>query len=352
MPELNVVTFPCRTLTPIWTGDIDRDSGEVKESGILGSLRFWYEGLLRSLGIYVCRDGGRDEDCNCAVCELFGKTGEARKFRLSVDGLERIDLYFQANAEVSGTHEAWLYRTYDGRSLRDFEKGCLWSRGPNGFQMKFHFRVGSRFREYIPMLAALLVEIADKGGIGAKTQQGFGQIELLKRTEMEPLVQYGRKLIKALAAPERQVIYKSGEFTLDEKRFFSLVFEGPLPERYTTAQVANIGGKPLTGSPFVACAFDIRYRDLPDDEDVEYAGLRPTLKERFPVAEVKKMMGQMGYASRIHVSHLYRSGNSGKYRLKIWGDVDEPKEVTRSVIDYVGGAFKKWGLVSRKYADI
>ena len=168
VPEPNVITFPCRTLTPIWTGDIDRDSAEVKESGIVGSLRFWYEGLLRSLGIYVCGNGGRDEDCKCAVCELFGKTGEARKFRFSVDGLDRIDLYFQANAPVSRTHGAWLYRTYDGRSLRDFEKGCLWSRGPNGFQMKFHFRVGSRFREYIPMLAALLAEIADKGGTAQK----------------------------------------------------------------------------------------------------------------------------------------------------------------------------------------
>ena len=56
------------------------------------------------------------------------------------------------------------------------------------------------------------------------------------------------------------------------------------------------------------------------------------------------MMGQMGYASRIHVSHLYRSGNSGKYRLKIWGDVDEPAEVTRSVIDLCGWGVQEVGL--------
>ena len=67
------------------------------------------------------------------------------------------------------------------------------------------------------------------------------------------------------------------------------MFEGPLPRRYTSGQVANIGGEPLAGSPFVACAFDIRYRDLPDEEDADYAGLRPTLKKKFPVAEVKKM---------------------------------------------------------------
>ena len=105
---------------------------------------------------------------------------------------------------------------------------------------------------------------------------------------MGPLVQKGWELIKSLAAAEREVIYKSGEFTLDEQRFFSLVFEGPLPERYTGAQVANIGGEPLTGSPFIACAFDIRSRDLPDDEDVEYAGLRPTLKRSFPWPRSRK----------------------------------------------------------------
>ena len=44
------------------------------------------------------------------------------------------------------------------------------------------------------------------------------------------------------------------------------------------------------------------------------------------------------------MSHLYKSGNSGKYRLKIWGDVDEPKKVTRNVIDYVDAALE-WGLV-------
>jgi hypothetical protein len=56
------------------------------------------------------------------------------------------------------------------------------------------------------------------------------------------------------------------------------------------------------------------------------------------------MLGEMGFTSRIHVSHLYKA-EGGKYRLKIWGDVDQPEAVKKSVVDYVGAALD-WNLVA------
>ena len=77
-------------LTPIWTGDAQRRSTNLIPTGIMGSLRWWYEVLVRGLGGKACDptvDGVRCPDRNnrhCVVCELFGCTGWARKFRLMV----------------------------------------------------------------------------------------------------------------------------------------------------------------------------------------------------------------------------------------------------------------------------
>ncbi|MGQ9712918.1 MAG: type III-B CRISPR module RAMP protein Cmr1 [Desulfotomaculales bacterium] len=61
----------------------------VRETGLIGSLRWWYEALVRGLGGYACDPTGENHcpDKNgkhCAACELFGCTGWARKFRLEV----------------------------------------------------------------------------------------------------------------------------------------------------------------------------------------------------------------------------------------------------------------------------
>jgi len=78
-----------KTLTPIWTGDAKRKSTELRETGIIGSLRWWYEALIRGLGGRAC-DPTFDNRCpdkdgnHCDACELFGCTGWSRKFRLEV----------------------------------------------------------------------------------------------------------------------------------------------------------------------------------------------------------------------------------------------------------------------------
>lgn len=78
-----------RTLTPLWTGGVDQSNDRLHETGLMGSLRWWYEALVRGLGGYAC-DPTSEDRCpdnqgkHCAACELFGCTGWARKFRLRV----------------------------------------------------------------------------------------------------------------------------------------------------------------------------------------------------------------------------------------------------------------------------
>lgn len=76
--------------SPIWTGDADRKGDRTVTTGLLGSLRWWFEVLVRGLGGSACDPSDSDGRCpdkndkHCVVCELFGCTGLARKFRFDV----------------------------------------------------------------------------------------------------------------------------------------------------------------------------------------------------------------------------------------------------------------------------
>lgn len=92
MPEPIVIRL--QPITPVWTGDADQRGSRILETGILGSVRWWYEALLRGLGHYACDPSSGscvyDEKRNlasiCLACQLFGCTGFSRRFRLTVEG--------------------------------------------------------------------------------------------------------------------------------------------------------------------------------------------------------------------------------------------------------------------------
>ncbi|RKQ84652.1 type III-B CRISPR module RAMP protein Cmr1 [Brockia lithotrophica] len=85
-----------KALTDIWTGDANGKGNRFIPTGLMGSIRWWFEVLVRGLGGKACdpTDGRvrcpnhgkrpNEADHHCVVCELFGCTGWARKFRLMV----------------------------------------------------------------------------------------------------------------------------------------------------------------------------------------------------------------------------------------------------------------------------
>jgi CRISPR-associated protein Cmr1 len=86
-----------KAITPIWTGGVNQKGDSLHNTGIIGSLRWWYEAIVRGLGTYACdqtegdcklegnetSDAGRKSKI-CPVCYLFGCTGWQRKFRLEM----------------------------------------------------------------------------------------------------------------------------------------------------------------------------------------------------------------------------------------------------------------------------
>lgn len=96
------ITVNLQTVTPIWTGDVDRASDQVREIGLVGSIRWWTEVLIRGLEAFACDPTGNDRCafdeeafCRtgqaedglrdvCPACRLFGCTGWSSKLRLVV----------------------------------------------------------------------------------------------------------------------------------------------------------------------------------------------------------------------------------------------------------------------------
>jgi len=95
---IQVKEWKLQALTNIWTGDAQQKSDRLTPTGIMGSLRWWYEVLVRGLRGRACDPTASRVRCppdknvkkpsapghHCVVCELFGCTGWARKFRLVV----------------------------------------------------------------------------------------------------------------------------------------------------------------------------------------------------------------------------------------------------------------------------
>ncbi len=90
-------TWTFKALTPIWTGNDEGKGDKLILTGLLGSLRWWFEVLVRGLGGSACDPTPAGNPCpartvrnatdpghHCVVCELFGCTGWARKFRFQV----------------------------------------------------------------------------------------------------------------------------------------------------------------------------------------------------------------------------------------------------------------------------
>lgn len=124
--------YTLTALTDIWTGDAYGKPRRLITTGLLGSIRWWFEVVLRGLGGSACDptlDGNRcpnpkkdpaDPGHHCVVCELFGCTGWARKFRFDV-----LDKDGKAQREQIRANQSFQLRFTPLRPIRDEEWALL-----------------------------------------------------------------------------------------------------------------------------------------------------------------------------------------------------------------------------------
>jgi len=159
-----------KPLTPIWTGNENMECKTLRETGILGSLRWWYEALIRGLGGSAC-DPTSDNRCpdkdgnHCDACELFGCTGWARKFRLVVE----------FNTTVP---EVWV-GTRKKKGNKYLKRNVAGLMADGAIILKFIPLRKISSNEWALLNKALEI-IANYGALGAKTSQGSGVIKIVE----------------------------------------------------------------------------------------------------------------------------------------------------------------------------
>lgn len=138
------------TLTPIWGGGVSsgKCAETLKGTTLMGSLRYWVEQACREEGSRPCSGSDWCGKETCVVCGVFGSTERARAFRMEVRGLN----YAEEDGGFWGLKFVLTVRTRRGH------------------------KEGEAARERIGKAIEL---IAKKGGLGARTQHGYGQVALL-----------------------------------------------------------------------------------------------------------------------------------------------------------------------------
>ncbi|NPV30271.1 MAG: type III-B CRISPR module RAMP protein Cmr1 [Firmicutes bacterium] len=186
-----------KTLTPLWTGGTKSGAVDrVHETGIIGSLRWWFEVMVRGMGGEACNPTAAEEKCIydaekpnkgiCRVCEIFGATGWRRLFRLVVDDYTKPDPSVEPMVEAS--------RSYT--DSREKKRQPSWY-FPKNLQDKprtgnLVVQIYNTMPDFQPaIIGGLLQFMADWAAIGARNQLGFGVFQLPSgRIDTKPLYEY------------------------------------------------------------------------------------------------------------------------------------------------------------------
>jgi len=362
------------SLTPLFTGNVDKDSSVIHEAAVVGSMRSWYAAIVRALGGYVCEktseDNDLDKSCNftkqykdeikamaddpfesaldkiCPVCKLFGCTGWSRRFRITIKDLDPFPLFFVSNKDAYQSNAAWLWRVFGGKAFGGtrtgrgldakytFKNSVLWPSAINDNKRIFNIKIVSlapNAANYVEIAWNLLAFMSKYGAIGAKNQHGFGQIKMNDDKYIGADEECIKVVNDEISEYNRNFnADKSSDDAFNLKHAFSLTFQlkkgigiynnsktiGDIPSNYNYE--------------FIPCSFDVRYKSKaknPFTNEGEDYGLRPhfkkflddkpTLEKLMGVADAKNNKDRS--ASKICVSHLWRENPNDTYKLKIWG---------------------------------
>ena len=215
------MSIEIKTLTPIWTGGVNGECDILHETGIIGSMRWWYEAIVRGLEGYACDptergcifdkgkyDHAKNEGVNeheafrtaglCDACLIFGATGWKRRFNLTITD--------------DNTKPAW--EGDEMLNVRPPTRSHGWFLLPG--------RVGSftlKIRgdpDVVSCIASLFIFLEKWGAIGAKSQLGYGFFKITNRDEIQ---EYARDLSKICAQVNSSGLPDLRQFTFFKYRF-------------------------------------------------------------------------------------------------------------------------------------
>ena len=328
-----------KTLTPLWTGDVSGRASFAKETGIIGSLRWWYEALIRGLGGYAC-DPTSDGRCSlkydkskgdqldqklkslCNACHLFGATGWGSLFRIDMSGwaLNEVKMLTRFGAEENQVDVSWWLGKTLGKQF-----SAISFNGTSS--MNILSLRGDDETEIENIMLFLFALISKTGAIGSKAQNGFGIYEITGLQELKERTRKGYKLIKD--SLDQNLTTEQSRLQRDYpnfKNFFAV--DIAIDNNGNNSLVSKLKTTPLSG---FAIRYYLRKRfkdenesDLPVENLTALNALKTSLVGNYlfreyrggiPGNELNKMLPQ-----RIVARHLFGSDLSDKDATKgKWG---------------------------------
>lgn len=349
------LTISIKILTPIWTGDVNGRCSEIKETGIIGSLRWWYEAIVRGLGGYVCdslnescefdtkgygnalRSGKSIENALavglkevCPVCRLFGCGGLKRQFQLYTMDAPTTPLHFRTSVDMN---KNWLRRIFGGESQDIDNLNVFYG------ELTFRFLLKGNDTDYIrSQLVMLFRFISEYGGLGAKLQHGFGEIEVLK---IEPQIRDKLLVEDGLNELSRRIqkVETTANIPYNLEHFILLEYVLSAPSLKPFMMQSSHIGKISKNQEdmYIPCAFDLRYKGK------DKFGMRRWLKEikKWSESDNPKKLGQIDqllgprsqwdtYGKTVKIDENFRTASrlcfgmpykidDKDYRLRIFG---------------------------------
>lgn len=328
--------------TPIWTGDIDSKSDSLQSTGIMGSLRWWTEAILRGMGKFTCdpvddnsrsstkrcpipKENKQDIAQYCPACLIFGATGMRRIFRLHMNGGEKIFSGGSINITPTGRNRGW----YLG----------------SGLVGNINLDVISLDKNFEENLILVPLAIAAKwGGLGAKTQHGYGVVEL----ENYPEIKFDsfKETLKAVLKKERieklKIEGRSGDYNLlpniKEMFFAKVQFEAQNDNYWKEVDGIKERGRKGDRNYYDGYINDSRMVNWVNAGSIPIA---PAIKNWLRFGGGKSLWKTEDYnkdrrienwlfgsirndksASKINISSAYRINNS-LWEFRVWGWIPE-----------------------------
>src|SRR5579883_544770 len=319
------------TVTPIWTGGARRTSDRLHTTGVRGSLRWWYEALVRGVGGRACKADGAcryDEEDKlyqglCDVCRIFGTTGWARRFKLITSLDEKLLQPKQSLASTIDERGNRVFTVYhDGDASKWYLPGDPLF---GSFTLKIvptlplnaaKLQAKDEKPEYLDasIIGALIQFVADNASLGAKPQMGLGIVHLKKRQSVQPLFDQLKRIV--------DLHEKNGDsVSLDEY--------DPFPSLHTM---------------FFALV------ETGQESDLETFKLKQSLREelqKFTTRDVRHYI--MGYApkprekeerqgAKIMMSYPYDELTmpEGNHTIRLWGWIPQKAGIQLSRIEILG----------------
>ena len=326
-----------KTLTPIWTGGINRCSKELRETSLIGSLRWWFEALVRGLGCYAC-DPNRETKCVfdssdnrsigkqiCPVCYVFGTTGWQRRFRIEVKDKNLENLPF--SKIVVNNNRGWFLGSSNRKTRKEY--GGFFGT----FILKFYV-IDNDFENYKNLLY-LISSLAANWGIGGKISFGFGVCKIETRFDIEKTIDFLLDLkVKFNQLDKKEVKKRCLDYPNFKDFFFAKI----------KINEENIKSETILKyiySPNKEKLKEIyeKYGFYPTSPIVRYwlrnlfrydKSLRHYLFGFVSIGS-NKHNKELSTGSKIFVSNIYKINNH--WEFKIWGYIPKSKNKAKDILE-------------------